>query len=66
MVTPSMSIASERALAKHLADLAAILDLPDQPSWAHIDVTGICEDTRRLVPGNLFVAIPGHHRDGRA
>ena len=66
MDTLSTSIASERALAKHLADLAAILGLPDQPSWSHIDVTGICEDTRRLVPGNLFVAIPGHDRDGRA
>jgi UDP-N-acetylmuramoyl-L-alanyl-D-glutamate--2,6-diaminopimelate ligase len=59
-----MSIAWERALAKSLAELAAALDLPSQPDWPSIVVTGICEDTRRLIPGDLFVAIPGHHQDG--
>lgn len=29
-------------------------------------LTGIAFDSRRVVPGNLFVAIPGFRRDGRA
>lgn len=51
-------------MPKSLADLAGVLAIPLQPSWSAISVTGICEDTRRLNPGDLFVAIPGHHRDG--
>lgn len=51
-------------MPKSLADLAGVLEIPLQPSWSAISVTGICEDTRRLNPGDLFVAIPGHHRDG--
>ena len=61
-----MSIAWERALAKSLADLAAVLGIPCQTGWTQVEVTGVCEDTRRLIPGNLFVAISGHHQDGRA
>ena len=28
------------------------------------DVTGVCYDSRRLRPGDGFVAIPGEHTDG--
>lgn len=28
-------------------------------------VTGLCLDHRRLVPGDLFIAVPGHSSDGR-
>jgi UDP-N-acetylmuramoyl-L-alanyl-D-glutamate--2,6-diaminopimelate ligase len=59
-----MFIAWERALAKSLAELASTLGLAAQPSWAGVDVTGICEDSRRLVPGDLFVAISGKDQDG--
>lgn len=51
-------------MAKLLDELASALGLPTQLGWSMIDVTGICEDTRRLVPGDLFVAIPGVDRDG--
>ena len=51
-------------MAKSLAELASILGLQPQPTWARIEIEGICEDTRRLRPGDLFVAIPGHDRDG--
>ena len=51
-------------LAKSLAELASILGLQPQPTWARIEIEGICEDTRRLRQGDLFVAIPGHDRDG--
>ena len=51
-------------MAKYLAELASILGLQPQPTWARIEIEGICEDTRRLRPGDLFVAIPGHDRDG--
>jgi len=51
-------------LAKSLAELASILGLQPQSTWARIKIEGICEDTRRLRPGDLFVAIPGHDEDG--
>lgn len=59
-----MFIAWERILAKPLAELCSILGFQPQPAWARIEIEGICEDTRRLRPGDLFVAIPGHDRDG--
>lgn len=53
-------------MAKSLAELAFVLGLPAQPDWSSIEISGICEDTRRLAPGNIFVAIPGNERDGSA
>ncbi|MEE8592973.1 MAG: Mur ligase domain-containing protein, partial [Candidatus Bipolaricaulota bacterium] len=51
-------------MAKSLAELCSILGWQSQPAWAWIEIEGICEDTRRLRPGDLFVAIPGHDQDG--
>jgi len=51
-------------LAKSLAELASVLGLQPQSVWAQVEVRGICEDTRTLVPGDLFAAIPGHDHDG--
>lgn len=53
-------------MAKSLAELASVLGLHPPPDWAQIEVRGICEDTRRLVAGDLFAAIPGHDQDGSA
>ena len=53
-----------RVLQKSLAELAGALELQIQSSWQHIEVGGICQDTRRLVPGDLFVAISGQDRNG--
>ena len=64
MAIPSTSIAWGRILAKSLAELASVLGLHPQLDWAQVEVRGICEDTRRLVAGDLFAAIPGHDRDG--
>ncbi|MCK5247109.1 UDP-N-acetylmuramoyl-L-alanyl-D-glutamate--2,6-diaminopimelate ligase [Candidatus Bipolaricaulota bacterium] len=51
-------------MAKSLAELASIAGFQPQPAWTRIVIEGICEDTRRLRPGDLFVAIPGYDRDG--
>jgi len=51
-------------LAKSLAELCSILGWQSQPAWAWIEIEGICEDTRRLRSGDLFVAISGHDQDG--
>ena len=50
---------------KDLAVLAAALDnaCGRQPESDTV-IRGITEDTRHLSPGDLFVAIPGTHRDG--
>jgi UDP-N-acetylmuramoyl-L-alanyl-D-glutamate--2,6-diaminopimelate ligase len=31
---------------------------------AHVTVTGVTHDSRAVVPGSLFVAVPGEHADG--
>ena len=47
-----------------LADLVA--ELPGVEEWLGSDavVGGICADSRKLLPGDVFVAIPGLHVDG--
>jgi len=48
--------------------LGALLDeagLPDAPAGsADLRVTGLAYDSRRVVPGAVFVAVPGEHTDG--
>jgi UDP-N-acetylmuramoyl-L-alanyl-D-glutamate--2,6-diaminopimelate ligase len=46
-------------LSQLLAGVSVLEAPPADP-----DVTGICYDSRRLRPGDLFVAIPGTHTDG--
>jgi len=36
------------------------------PAIAGIEVTGLTADSRRVVPGDLFAALPGSRADGRA
>jgi UDP-N-acetylmuramoyl-L-alanyl-D-glutamate--2,6-diaminopimelate ligase len=36
------------------------------PSAGTIEISGICEDSRKIKPGNLFVAVPGAKADGAA
>ena len=33
---------------------------------AHLDIAGVTADSRNVVPGDLFAALPGSHADGRA
>ncbi|MFC2079829.1 Mur ligase family protein [Candidatus Bipolaricaulota bacterium] len=51
-------------MAKSLAELALALGAQPQAEWTSIEIQGICEDTRRLRAGDLFVAVSGHDRDG--
>ena len=37
---------------------------PVPEDWAEVEVLGIAHDSRRVKPGSVFVAIPGHERDG--
>ncbi len=32
---------------------------------AHLDIAGVTADSRHVVPGDLFAALPGSHADGR-
>ena len=47
-----------RALAEGIAQVPA--DCPDYP------VLGLCADSRRVAPGDVFVAVPGTRADGAA
>src|SRR4051812_22865713 len=35
-------------------------------SVAHLDIVGVTADSRHVVPGDLFAALPGSRVDGRA
>src|SRR6201996_6155136 len=55
------------------ADIMRSLDtmhgVPRAPGWeavAHLDIAGVTADSRHVVPGDLFAALPGLHADGRA
>lgn len=49
-----------------LGALLAQCGLPVPPGSADVPVRALVYDSRRAVPGSLFVAIPGFHRDGAA
>jgi len=46
-----------------LSELLAGVSVVEAPG-ADPEITGVCYDSRRLKPGDLFVAIPGTHTDG--
>ena len=50
--------------AIELARLRAALRLPAAEADRGVAITAIAYDSRRVVPGTLFVAIPGFHVDG--
>jgi len=54
-----------RWASKPLSDLAEAVGLSSDPSWSDVAVRGICEDSRRLRAGDLFVALSGAKQDGR-
>jgi UDP-N-acetylmuramoyl-L-alanyl-D-glutamate--2,6-diaminopimelate ligase len=47
-----------------LADLAAVLDLADDAAVIVTTVTGITLDSRAVLPGDLYAALPGHVTHG--
>jgi UDP-N-acetylmuramoyl-L-alanyl-D-glutamate--2,6-diaminopimelate ligase len=47
-----------------IADLIARTDIVASTVSAQTEVTGVQCDSRRIRPGELFVAIPGSHEDG--
>jgi UDP-N-acetylmuramoyl-L-alanyl-D-glutamate--2,6-diaminopimelate ligase len=51
-------------LVASLAELSVELGIAPLPDWDRIAVTGICEDSRLVLPGALFVAVPGAIHDG--
>jgi len=51
-------------LAPVLAELSAAIGVAPSPGWDGVTVTDVCEDSRAVRPGALFVAIPGAVHDG--
>ena len=49
-----------------LSDLVAAFSPVVPPSWEQVPISGIALDSRRVVPGSLFFAIPGSKLDGTA
>ena len=47
-----------------LSDLVSALESADASVPLSVEVTGVAYDSRRVQPGNLFVAIGGFHVDG--
>lgn len=51
-----------------LVDVARVLDLAVPPgeadSWTFVDVGGVTLDSRQVVPGDLYAALPGHVTHG--
>lgn len=50
--------------AMTLRELLARADLPSAGSAGTVTVTGVSDDSRRVTPGNVFVAVPGVKEDG--
>ena len=59
-----MCIGWEKTLAVWLGDLSAALGITPAPGWERVEVCDVCEDSRLVRPGALFVALPGALHDG--
>ncbi len=62
MATPEDREVAQRALG---ALLAGIVDPPLSAAQRALAVTGLCDDSRSVQPGSIFVAIRGAQADGR-
>jgi UDP-N-acetylmuramoyl-L-alanyl-D-glutamate--2,6-diaminopimelate ligase len=51
-------------MRKSLAELVKSLGITSCPEWQGVEIRGITEDSRRVRPGYLFVAIQGFVEDG--
>jgi UDP-N-acetylmuramoyl-L-alanyl-D-glutamate--2,6-diaminopimelate ligase len=51
-------------VSRSLVELAQAVGIPPSPGWEGVAVAGICEDSRRVEPGDVFVAVPGTRHDG--
>jgi len=51
-------------LAASLADLSGAIGAASRSDWDRVVVTDVCDDSRDVRPGALFVAIPGAVHDG--
>jgi UDP-N-acetylmuramoyl-L-alanyl-D-glutamate--2,6-diaminopimelate ligase len=53
-------------IMRHVADIAGVSRARVWEAVAHLDIAGVTADSRRVVPGDLFAALPGSRVDGRA
>lgn len=53
---------AQRGLHLSLSQVAAMLDA--RVTGSDVEIRGVCTDTRRIVPGQLFVALKGPNFDG--
>ena len=58
------SIGWERTLGAPLAELSAAIGITPLCGWDRVVITDVCEDSRHVRPGALFVAVPGAVHDG--
>jgi UDP-N-acetylmuramoyl-L-alanyl-D-glutamate--2,6-diaminopimelate ligase len=49
-----------------LAELVTPLEILDRPARLEVEITALTDDSRRVEPGSLFVAVKGERVDGHA
>jgi UDP-N-acetylmuramoyl-L-alanyl-D-glutamate--2,6-diaminopimelate ligase len=64
MGIPSTCTGWVSRLPKRLVDLASTLGIASEPLPCAVRITEICDDSRDVSPGALFVAVRGHAEDG--
>jgi UDP-N-acetylmuramoyl-L-alanyl-D-glutamate--2,6-diaminopimelate ligase len=53
-------------IMRHVSDIAGVSRAQAWEAVAHLDIAGVTADSRHVVPGDLFAALPGSRIDGRA
>ncbi|MXW61565.1 MAG: UDP-N-acetylmuramoyl-L-alanyl-D-glutamate--2,6-diaminopimelate ligase [Acidimicrobiaceae bacterium] len=53
-------------MSLELARVADLVRVESKPQWAEIELSDVCHDSRAMVPGALFAAIPGDSSDGHS
>jgi len=51
-------------MTMRLSELVSSADLIDPPTFPDVEITGMALDSRAVLPGHLFAALPGGHASG--
>ena len=53
-------------IMRQVSHISGVAGTPAWEAVAHLDIAGVTADSRHVVPGDLFAALPGLRVDGRA
>ncbi|WP_285724041.1 UDP-N-acetylmuramoyl-L-alanyl-D-glutamate--2,6-diaminopimelate ligase [Psychromicrobium xiongbiense] len=60
----AVGVRPEHAAPVALSEMAALVGVPVEPGWSEIKVHGVSLDSRAVLPGDVYLALPGAKTHG--